>query len=163
MQGDGHRSSEGTVTWSQVKEQTDDATLKAMEKPDFGSFTFDLRAWDYASDDLHEIAERFDLKKSSVKQDIKDYKGISVYRDGVLVLPKSEGTRDWLGLDVRRIGKVGKRMSTTQMVGYVAITASENPEIEDTSDRERLVASAEVLAFEETLGVLVSVLENELQ
>jgi signal transduction histidine kinase len=163
MQGDGHRSSKGTVTWAQVKEQTDDATLKEMETPSFGPFTFDIRAWDNASDDLHEIAERFELKKAKVKEDIKAYKGISVYRDGVLVLPKSEGTRDWLGLDVRRIGKVGKRMSTTQMVGYVAITATENPEIEDTSDRERLAATPEVLAFEETLRVIVSVMENERQ
>lgn len=163
MQGDGHRSAKGTVTWAQIKEQTDDTTLKAMKAPGFGPFTFDIRAWDNASDDLHEIAERFELKKAKVKEDIKAYKGISVYRDGVLVLPKSEGTRDWLGLDVRRIGKVGKRMSTTQMVGYVAISAGKNPEIEDTSDRERLAATREVLAFEETLRVIVSIMENERQ
>lgn len=163
MLGDGHRSEKGVVTWSQVKEQSDNATLENMENPGFGRFSFDVRAWDNASDDLHEIEERFDLKKAKVKEDIKAYKGISVYRDGVLVLPKSEGTRDWLGLDVRRIGKVGKRMSTTQMVGYVAITATENPEIEDTSDRERLAATPEVLAFEETLRVIVSVMENERQ
>lgn len=163
MQGDGQRTAKGTVTWAQVKAQTDDATLKEMEAPGFGPFSFDIRAWDNASDDLLEIADRFDLKKAKVKEDIKTYKGISVYRDGVLVLPKSEGTRDWLGLDVRRIGKVGKRMSTTQMVGYVAITAAENPEIEDTSDRERLAATPEVLAFEETLRVIVSRLEDERQ
>lgn len=163
MQGDGQRTAKGTVTWAQVKDQTDDSTLKKMEAPGFGPFSFDIRAWDNASDDLHEIAERFELKKAKVKEDIKTYKGISVYRDGVLVLPKSEGTRDWLGLDVRRIGKVGKRMSTTQMVGHVAITAAKNPEIEDTSDRERLAATPEVLAFEETLRAIVSVMENERQ
>lgn len=163
MQGEGRRSSKGTVTWGQVQEYTDDATLKEMAKPGFGPFTFDIRAWDNASDDLRDMAERFELKKAKIKKDIKAYKGISVYRDGVLVLPKSEGTRDWLGLDVRRIGKVGKRMSTAQMVGYVAITASENPEIQDTSDRERLAATPEVLAFEETLRVIVSVMENERQ
>ncbi|GMV83564.1 MAG: hypothetical protein AMXMBFR7_47480 [Planctomycetota bacterium] len=163
MQGDGHRSSKGTVNWSQIRDDSEDATLMAMKNPGFGAFTFDIRAWDNASDDLHEIAERFELKKAKIKEDIKTYKGISVYRDGVLVLPKSEGTRDWLHLDVRRIGKVGKRMSTTQIVGYVAITAAKNPKIEDTSDRERLAATPEVLAFEETLRVIVSVMENERQ
>jgi signal transduction histidine kinase len=163
MQGDGHRSAKGTVEWSQIQKGSEDATLLAMKAPGFGPFTFDIRGWDNASDDLLEIADRFDLKKAKVKEDIKAYKGISVYRDGVLVLPKSEGTRDWLGLDVRRIGKVGKRMSTTQMVGCVAITAAENPEIEDTSDRERLAATPQVLAFEETLRVIVSVMENERQ
>ncbi|HEY4329080.1 MAG TPA: ATP-binding protein, partial [Phycisphaerae bacterium] len=163
IQGNSHRSSNSTVTWNQVKAQTEDATLKHMERPGFGHFSFDIRAWDNASDDLHEIANRFELKKAKIKDDIRAYKGISVYRDGVLVLPKSEGARDWLGLDVRRIGKVGKRMSTTQMVGHVAITAAENLKIGDTSDRERLAATPEVLAFEETLRVIVSMMENERQ
>jgi signal transduction histidine kinase len=163
IQGQRRRSAKGNVNWAQVKEQSDVATLKEIEEPDFGPFSFELRAWDTASDDTNEIAERFELKKSKVKRDIKAYKGISVYRDGVLVLPKSEGTRDWLGLDVRRIGKVGPRLSTTQMVGYVSISADENPKIEDTSDRERLAATPEVLAFEETLRVIVRVMENERQ
>jgi len=163
VNGEGHRERKGSLAWTQVQAQTNDKTLKEMERPDFGPFTFELRAWDTASDDTQEIAERFELKKSSIKQDIKAYKGISVYRDGVLVLPKSEGTRDWLGLDVRRIGKVGSRMSTTQMIGYVAVSANENPKIEDTSDRERLAATPQVLAFEETLRVIVEVLENERQ
>ncbi|MBI5759702.1 MAG: ATP-binding protein, partial [Planctomycetales bacterium] len=140
------RPSDGTITWAQVQDQAKDATLSAMTTPGFGRFTFELRAWDTTSDDTQELSERFDLKKASIKASIKAYKGISVYRDGVLVLPKSEGTRDWLGLDVRRIGKVGLRMSTTQMVGIVAISAKQNPKIEDTSDRERLAATPEVLA-----------------
>lgn len=97
VQGEGQRAATGTINWGQIKEQSDDATLEGMDSPEFGPFTFELRAWDNASDDLQEIAERFELKKSSVKQDIKAYKGIAVYRDGVLVLPKSEGTRDWWG------------------------------------------------------------------
>lgn len=163
VHGDRHRTAKGTIGWTQIKDESDDATLKELKSPAFGAFTFELRAWDTAPGDLHEISERFELKKSSIKKDIKAYKGISVYRDGVLVLPKSEGTRDWLGLDVRRIGKVGKRMSTTQMVGHVAISATDNPKIEDTSDRERLAATPEVSAFEWTLRVIVSVMENERQ
>lgn len=161
IRGGGHRRSTGQVTWSQVKEQAGHTTLDSMKEPNFGPFTFDLRAWDTASHDTAEISERFHLKKSSVKHDIKAYKGISVYRDDVLVLPKSEGTRDWLGLDVRRIGKVGQRLSTTQMVGYIAISAANNPDIVDTSDREGLVATPIVLAFESTLRTIVRVMENE--
>jgi signal transduction histidine kinase len=155
------RRADGTITWTQVQGQAKDATLNAMTKPGFGRFTFEVRAWETV--ELQELSERFNLKKNSIKDSIKAYKGISVYRDGVLVLPKSEGTRDWLGLDVRRIGKVGKRMSTTQMVGIVSISAKHNPKIEDTSDRERLAATPEVLAFEETLRAIVSVMENERQ
>ncbi|MCK6484530.1 MAG: ATP-binding protein [Phycisphaerae bacterium] len=161
IQGDGKRRASGTLTWHQVQEQADNLTIKSIERPRCGPFSFEIRAWDIAPQDTHEIAERFELKKSSVRRDIKAYKGISVYRDGVLVLPKSEQARDWLGLDLRRVGRVGPRLSTPQIVGHVAITADKNPRIEDTSDRERLATTAEVTAFEEILRSIVSVLENE--
>lgn len=161
IQGDGKRKASGTLTWEQVQEQADNLAIKSIDRPACGPFSFEIRAWDIAPQDTHEIAERFDLKKSSVRRDIKAYKGISVYRDGVLVLPKSEQARDWLGLDLRRVGRVGPRLSTPQIVGHVAITADKNPRIEDTSDRERLAATAEVTAFEEILRTIMLVLENE--
>lgn len=155
------RRSTGTLTWSQVQDQSDDPHIKSIERPRCGPFSFEIRAWDIAPQDTQEIAERFELRKSSIRRDIKAYKGISVYRDGVLVLPKSEQARDWLGLDLRRVGRVGPRLSTPQIVGHVAISADKNPRIEDTSDRERLAATPEVAAFEELLRAIVSVLENE--
>lgn len=161
IQGEGKRRASGTLTWEQVQEQADNLTVGAIDEPRCGPFAFEIRAWDIAPQDTHEIAERFDLRKSSVRRDIRAYKGISVYRDGVLVLPKSEQARDWLGLDLRRVGRVGPRLSTPQIVGHVAITAGRNPHIEDTSDRERLAATPEVTAFEEILRAIVSVLENE--
>ena len=84
-----------------------------------------------------------------------------MYRDGVLILPKSDNARDWLGLDLRRISKVGTRLSTSQIVGYISISAEKNPLIEDTSDRERLASCIEVAEFEEILKAIVFLLENE--
>lgn len=161
LQGDGRRKSSGFIKWGQVQEQSNNLTIKGIRQPGCGPFSYEIRAWDIAPQDTQEIAERFDLKKSTIRRDIKAYKGISVYRDGVLVLPKSEQARDWLGLDLRRVGRVGPRLSTPQIVGYVAITADENRRIEDTSDRERLAATPEVAAFEEILLTIVAVLENE--
>jgi hypothetical protein len=126
-----------------------------------GPFTFELRSWDIGSDDTQEIAKRFDFQKSKIRKAIRAHKGISVYRDGILVLPKSENARDWLGLDLRRVSKLGTRLSTSQLVGYVAISAEENPEIEDTSDRERLASGLAVAEFEEILKAIVGMLENE--
>jgi len=161
IQGNGTRKLTGTLTWAQVREMADDPALASVEQPHCGPFSFEIRAWDIAPQDTQEISERFELKKSSIRRDIRAYKGLSVYRDGVLALPKSEGARDWLGLDLRRVGRVGPRLSTPQIVGYVSISADENPRIEDTSDRERLAVTAEVSAFEEILRAVVGVLENE--
>lgn len=133
----------------------------SSDKARCGPFSFEIRAWDIASDDTQEIAERFDFQKSLVRKAIRVHKGISVYRDGVLALPKSDNARDWLGLDLRRVSKVGTRLSTSQLVGYVSVSAEDNPRIEDTSDRERLASCIEVAEFEEILKAVVALLENE--
>ena len=162
--------SEGTVrekelklAWEQIYDVIQDKTRfpYSADKAHSGPFSFEIRAWDIAADDTKEIAERFDFQKSQVRKAIRAHKGISVYRNGVLVLPKSDNARDWLGLDLRRVSKVGTRLSTSQVVGYVSISAEDNPRIEDTSDRERLASCLEVAEFEEILKAVVALLENE--
>jgi len=152
-----------TLAWEQIHDVIQDRTRfqYSSDTVQCGPFSFDVRAWDIAADDTQEIAERFEFQKSLVRKAIRAHKGISVYRDGVLVLPKSDNARDWLGLDLRRVSKVGTRLSTSQVVGYVSISAKDNPQIEDTSDRERLASCIEVAEFEEILKAVVALLENE--
>lgn len=157
------RTKDLKLTWEQVYDSIQDSTrfpFKA-DKAHCGAFSFEIRVWDIGPEDTQEIAERFDFQKSQVRKAIRAHKGISVYRDGVLVLPKSDNARDWLGLDLRRVSKVGTRLSTSQLVGYVAISAENNAKIKDTSDRERLVSAPEVGEFEELLKAAVALLENE--
>lgn len=131
------------------------------DKAQCGSFNFEIRAWDIASGDTTEIAERFSIKKNLVRKFIKAHQGISVYRDNILVLPKSDSARDWLGLDLRRVSRLGKRLSTSQIVGYVSISSDGNPNIEDTSDRERFVSCIEVVEFQEILKNVIELFETE--
>ena len=157
------REKDLTLTWRQIHDVIQDPTRfqYSSEMAHCGPFSFEIRAWDIAADDTQEIAEKFEFQKSHVRKFIRAHKGISVYRDGVLVLPKSDNARDWLGLDLRRISKVGTRLSTSQLVGYVSISAEDNPDIEDTSDRERLASCIQVAEFEEILKAAVALLENE--
>ncbi len=157
------REKDLTQYWGKIHDAIQDRSRfqYSFDKTRCGPFSFELRAWDIAPEDTQEIAERFDFQKSQVRKAIRAHKGISVYRDGVLVLPKSDNARDWLGLDLRRISKVGTRLSTSQIVGYVSITTENNPQIKDTSDRERLASCIEVAEFEEILKAVVALLENE--
>jgi len=157
------RSKPLKLSWEQVHDSIQDRDRFPFErtKAHCGPFSFDVRAWDIAGDDTEEIAERFKFQKNNVRKAIRAHKGVSVYRDRILVLPKSENARDWLGLDLRRVSKVGTRLSTSQIVGYVSITAKKNLRIEDTSDRERLASNREVAEFEELLKAVVALLENE--
>ena len=153
-----------SVKWKTIlraPENKNKLTSLFSESPNCGPFDFEIRAWDIASDDTGEIAKRFKLKKDEIRKAISAHKGISIYRDGVLVLPKSDNTRDWMGLDLRRVSRTGKRLSTNQIVGYVSISAESNPQIRDTSDRERLVSCTEVTEFEVILTTIIAKLENE--
>jgi signal transduction histidine kinase len=155
------RNAERKFHWAALREELHSEQWAHLKKPSSGPFKFEVRAWDIGGDDMAEVAGRFKLQKTTIRKSIKAFKGISVYRDGILVLPKTESARDWLGLDLRRVSRTGTRLSTSQIVGYTAITAENNPEIADTSDRERLVNRPEVVLFEELLKYIVAVLETE--
>lgn len=163
ISGENPRSKNLKLPWYRIHEIIQDRARFqfSSQKANCGPFAFEIRAWDIASDDTQEIAEQFEFQKNQVRKAIRAHKGISVYRDGVLILPKTDNARDWLGLDLRRVSKVGTRLSTSQLVGYVSISAEKNPQIEDTSDRERLASCIEVSEFEEILKAIVYLLENE--
>ena len=126
-----------------------------------GPFQFELRVWDLTPDDTRDIAEHYDERRRFIRDTIKSHCGISVYRDHVLVLPKSAKSHDWLGLDLRRISRLGQRLSTSQIVGYVRITKADNPGLVDTSDREGLVSNTAAEAFRERMTRIVRLLEGE--
>jgi len=126
-----------------------------------GPFRFEIRAWDLDTDSIAGIAERFDAKRSTITGAIRNYRGISLYRDGILVLPKTDSTRDWLGLDLRRVSRTGTRLSTSQLVGYVSITTMESPDLRDTSDRERLEENAASEDFARLMRQVVATLEDQ--
>ena len=126
-----------------------------------GPFDFEIRAWDLSAQDTRDIAEHYSEARSRIRGIIREHRGISLYRDEVLVLPKSERARDWLGLDLRRVSRVGRRLSTSQVVGYVRITRAANPDLKDTSDREGLADSPASAAFRSTLLRVAEILENE--
>lgn len=151
------------LSWNQVVElsQAGEWSTQISGDPTCGPFTFEMRVWDIASHDTAEIAGKWNIERNQIRKALRAHKGLSVYRDGILVIPKSEHSRDWLGLDLRRVSKLGVRISTNQIVGNVQIGAETNPLLMDTSDRERLVNTAELSQFRAMLFAAVGVLESE--
>lgn len=134
--------------------------VKDREEYHCGRFSFEIRAWDLDTDSIADIHETFNIRKREIRQTISHYKGLSVYRDNILVLPKSEATKDWLGIDIRRVSALGKRLSTSQMVGILSITSENNPELKDTTDREKLVDTDEYKQFCKVTESIILTLEN---
>ena len=161
--GSGGRERELREPWSGVYDslrQPDRASVDEHD-PGCGPFEFEIRAWDLSQDDTRDIEAHFGETRRHVRGAIAAQRGVSVYRDDVLALPKSDGARDWLGLDLRRVSRVGDRLSTSQVVGYVRITKAGNPRIVDTSDREGLVSNPATVAFRHLVTRIVTLLEVE--
>ena len=162
-----NRNVPGHISWSDVYSAFIKQDVPRSKRADIdetqascGAFSLEIRAWDLDVDSIRDVADAFDINRSSVRTTLRAYKGISIYRDGVLVLPKSEASRDWIGLDTRRISDIGKRMSTSQMLGIVRIGADSNPEIRDTTDREKLVDTNANIEFCAIIRAVIGQLEN---
>lgn len=159
------RKDTGKITWAEIYkyaiiQNNKTKRILSPHSAKCGRFELEIRAWDLDTDSIFEVSNAFNISKSSIRKTIRTYKGLSVYRDNILVLPKSEAYRDWIGLDSRRISDIGKRISTSQIVGCVKITAEENPGIRDTTDREKLVDTRENVEFCTIILAIVSQLEN---
>ena len=70
---------------------------------------------------------------------LREWSGISVYRDGFRVWPYGEPQDDWLRLDQRRVNNPTVRLSNNQVVGFVEITRDANPDLTDQTNREGLI------------------------
>jgi len=163
IDGSKKRNAKSKLTWEQICASTQGSVRNRLnsKKSTCGPFKFEIRAWDLDGNSTEELATHFELPKKEIRRAISAHKGLSVYRDGVLVLPKSDAARDWLGLDLRRVSKTGSRLSTSQIVGNVEVTADANPGIIDTSDRERFIARPEYSEFEKILKAAISIMEGE--
>ena len=134
------------------------------DAPEFynaGPFTFEIRAWDLDSDSVADVSDTFKIGRREIRNNISQYKGLSIYRDSVLVLPKSDASKDWLGIDIRRVSSIGKRISTSQIIGMINISSEFNPEIKDTTDREKLVDTPEYGEFCRIIETIILTLENQ--
>lgn len=101
------------------------------------------------------------LDKAS-KADLDEMSGVSVFRDGIRILPYGEKGNDWLELDKRRINEPGEKISNNQIIGLVEINQEENQELKDKTNREGLIENEAYSQFVKLLYRLVRVLENEM-
>lgn len=89
---------------------------------------------------IHAYLRGEPLKVTQINpKDIDELSGISVYRDGIRILPYGERGNDWLELDKRRIQNPGQRLGNDQVIGMVEINQNENYVLKDKTNREGLI------------------------
>lgn len=112
------------------------------ELPSPGPFRSEIDSFDLAAGD----DERLDVfgKLKPYREFIKELSGIRVYRDGFAV----RVDRDWLGLGkevTSGLSYYSLKPETT--LGYVALTARDNPQLVEKTDREGFNETSSYLAL----------------
>lgn len=126
--------------------------LKLDEKLNCGGFTVNLH---------HYSKDAKSLQKSGInKKDIEKLSGVSVYRDGIRILPYGESGNDWLKLDNERIQKTDFIGNDT-IIGMVELNQSENFLLKDKTNREGLIENDEYHQFETLVFKTVDFLYKE--
>lgn len=110
-----------------------------------------LFAFDLETEAIARIGPRMEVRAW-----LKEWSGVSIYRDGFRVWPYGEPHDDWLRLDQRRVNNPVTRLSNNQVVGFVEITRDSNPGLADQTNREGILQSR---AFEDLRRLMYFVLQ----
>lgn len=94
---------------------------------------------------------------------LREWSGISIYRDGFRVWPYGEPHDDWLRLDQRRVNNPVVRLSNNQVLGFVEITRDGNPELVDQTSREGLIHNRAYEDLRRLLYFVLQILEAQRQ
>ena len=99
-----------------------------------------LNCYIFPKDSIYEKWDKYykSIKIGNINRMLKQLHGIRIYRDGFWVRPYGSPYNDWLDLEGKRV-QSNLRLGNTQIIGFIKITKVENPLIQDTTTRERLI------------------------
>jgi signal transduction histidine kinase len=99
--------------------------------PKCGPFWINLYVWDRTRDFLSQ---------SGVSaRELNAQCGVSLFRDGLRVLPYGEPGDDWLLLDQERIQDPSGRIGNNQVIGLIQVLQERNLHLRDKTNREGLI------------------------
>ncbi|MBI2570481.1 MAG: ATP-binding protein [Candidatus Schekmanbacteria bacterium] len=99
--------------------------------PACGPFWLNFYVWDRSKDNL---------QASGVSRNELDALcGVSLFRDGLRILPYGEPGDDWLLLDQERIQAPADRIGNNQIIGLVQFDQAANLQLRDKTNREGLI------------------------
>lgn len=125
-----------------------------------GPFSFGLYFYPLDKSGDKKWAEYYKkyLKDTEIKDFLKNYSGVYLYRDQVWMKPYG-GSNDWLGLEGKRVQRRSK-IGRSQVYGIVSISQDKNPTIRPTAHREVLQSNQGFEDLKNILGDAIKDLEN---
>jgi signal transduction histidine kinase len=117
-----------------------------------------LYAFDLEGEAIAKIGPRLEVRAW-----LKEWSGVSIYRDGFRVLPYGEPHDDWLRLDQRRVNNPVEHLSNNQIIGFIDISRDRNPQLLDQTNREGLMHNQAMEDLRRLLYFVLQLLEAQRQ
>jgi signal transduction histidine kinase len=117
-----------------------------------------LFAFDLEAEALARIGPR-----TEVRAWLREWTGVSVYRDGFRVWPYGEPHDDWLRLDQRRVNNPVEHLSNNQVIGFIDIGRDRNPDLMDQTNREGLIHNPALEDLRRLVYFVLQAIEAERQ
>ena len=117
-----------------------------------GDFMINLHVYDKSPDKIKAT--------NIIKKDLDEWCGVSVYRDGIRIMPYGEKGNDWLNLDNRRIQRPGELVGNDQVIGMIEINQATNISLKDKTNREGLIEDEYYEKFRSLILGLFTIFEG---
>lgn len=125
----------------------------AGEKPSCGRFYVNFFVWDRTQDYLD--------KSKVTRTELDEMVGVSLFRDGLRVLPYGESGNDWLELDRVRVNDPSGRFGHNNSIGFISIDQEDTPDLRDKTNREGLIDNDAFKDLRALARAAVSVMVDE--
>jgi len=128
-----------------------------LESSKIGPIEFDLIIFDTDA----QIFSFVNAEKTSLKTYLKENGGIRVYRDGVRVYNYGERDNDWLGIDLKRVQRVGGNVSNNIIIGSVKIDRASSKGLTEKTNREGFIENDAYFNFVDAVDYALSLIVRE--
>lgn len=117
-----------------------------------GDIEFDIMIFDMDA----QIFSYSNMEKKSIQNYLKENGGVRVYRDGVRVYNYGEKDNDWLGIDFKRVQRVGGNISNNIIIGSVKINRDSSDGLIEKTNREGFIENNSYFDFIEAINYALS-------
>jgi len=125
-----------------------------LDELKIGDIKFDIIIFEKDS----VIFNYVNAEKSTINDYLKENGGIRVYRDNVRIYDYGERDNDWLGIDLKRVHRVGGNISNNIVLGSVRLERRNSIGLKEKTNREGFIEDDAYIAFRDAINHVLSII-----
>lgn len=128
-----------------------------LDKFKIGDIKFDIIIFEKDA----AIFNFVNTEKKSINDYLNENGGIRVYRDNVRVYDYGERDNDWLGIDLKRVHRVGGNISNNIVLGSVRLNRRDSIGLREKTNREGFIEDECYNAFVDAINYVLNIFVRE--